>query len=237
MHGVGVGGGVHRDGGDAKLLAGTFDAKRDLSPVGDQDLVEHAGKRLALLDDDERLAIFDGLTVVDEDGEHRAGVRGRDLVHGLHRFDDEQRLAGRDAGADLDEGRACPAPASGRRCRPSASGPCRDGDSSSLCRRARPAPRRAGPASDAGSARDADASRFAPRAPTASLMLDLDLGEARLVQQLGKLADQVLVESPFLSGHAGVLSSAITGSVLRIDAARPRRRVRSPRRRGRRSRP
>ena len=43
MHGVGVGGGVHRDGGDAEFLAGTFDAKRDLSAVGDQDLVEHAG--------------------------------------------------------------------------------------------------------------------------------------------------------------------------------------------------
>ena len=42
MHGVGVGGGMHRDRGDAKLLAGPFDAKRDLSPVGDQDLVEHA---------------------------------------------------------------------------------------------------------------------------------------------------------------------------------------------------
>ena len=41
MHGVGVGRGVDRDGGDAKLLAGPFDAKRDLSPVGDQDLVEH----------------------------------------------------------------------------------------------------------------------------------------------------------------------------------------------------
>ena len=41
MHRVGVGGGVHGDGGYAELLAGTFDAKRDLSPVGDQDLVEH----------------------------------------------------------------------------------------------------------------------------------------------------------------------------------------------------
>ena len=41
MHGVGVGRGVHGDGGDAELLAGTFDAKRDLSPVGDQNLVEH----------------------------------------------------------------------------------------------------------------------------------------------------------------------------------------------------
>ena len=41
MHGVGVGSGVDRDGRDAKLLASPFDAKRDLSPVRDQDLVEH----------------------------------------------------------------------------------------------------------------------------------------------------------------------------------------------------
>ena len=97
MHCVGVGRGVHRDGGDAKLLAGTFDAKRDLSPVGDQDLVEHAGKRLALLDDGKRLGIFDGLTVVDEDGEHGAGIRSGDVVHGLHGFDDEDGLASRHA--------------------------------------------------------------------------------------------------------------------------------------------
>ena len=60
--------------GDAELLAGTFDAKRDLSPVGDQDLVEHAEQRLASLDDRERLGIFDGLAVIDEDGEHGAGM-------------------------------------------------------------------------------------------------------------------------------------------------------------------
>src|SRR6187200_2700273 len=41
MHGVGVGRRVHRNGGDAKLLASAFDAEGDLSPVGDQDLVEH----------------------------------------------------------------------------------------------------------------------------------------------------------------------------------------------------
>ncbi len=89
MHGVGVGGRVHRDRGDAKLLAGTLDAKRDLSAVGDQDLVEHAKERLALFDHGKRLAIFDGLAVVDEDGEHRAGMGGWDMVHGLHGFDDE----------------------------------------------------------------------------------------------------------------------------------------------------
>src|SRR5262245_15196119 len=41
MHGVGVGRRVHRNGGDAKLLASAFDSEGDLSPVGDQDLVEH----------------------------------------------------------------------------------------------------------------------------------------------------------------------------------------------------
>ena len=105
MHGVGVGGRMHRDRRDAELLAGTFDAKRDLSPVGDQDLVEHAEKRLAPLDDRERLGIFDGLAVIDEDGEHGAGMGGRDVVHGLHGFDDEDGLARRDLGAGLDERR------------------------------------------------------------------------------------------------------------------------------------
>ena len=41
MHGVGVGGGMHRDGGDAELLAGAQDAQRDLAAIGYQDLVEH----------------------------------------------------------------------------------------------------------------------------------------------------------------------------------------------------
>ncbi len=42
VHGVGVCGGVDRDGGDAKLLARALNAQRDLTPVGDQDLVEHS---------------------------------------------------------------------------------------------------------------------------------------------------------------------------------------------------
>ena len=41
MHGVGVGGGMDRDRGDAQFLAGAQDAQRDLAAVGDQDLVEH----------------------------------------------------------------------------------------------------------------------------------------------------------------------------------------------------
>ena len=44
VHGIGVGGGMHGDRGDAELLAGALDAQRDLAPVGDQDLVEHFGQ-------------------------------------------------------------------------------------------------------------------------------------------------------------------------------------------------
>ena len=42
MHGVGVGGRMHRHGGDAQLLARALDAQCNLPPVGDQDLVEHS---------------------------------------------------------------------------------------------------------------------------------------------------------------------------------------------------
>ena len=41
MHGVGVRGGMHRDGGDAEFLARAQDAERDLAAIGYQNLVEH----------------------------------------------------------------------------------------------------------------------------------------------------------------------------------------------------
>ena len=41
MHGVGVDGGMDRDGADAEVPAGADDAKRDFAAVGDQDLFEH----------------------------------------------------------------------------------------------------------------------------------------------------------------------------------------------------
>ena len=45
MHGVGVGGGMHRDGGDAEFLAGAQHAQRDLAAIGYEDLVEHASSK------------------------------------------------------------------------------------------------------------------------------------------------------------------------------------------------
>ena len=41
MHGVFIRRGVHRDGGNAELLASPQYPQRDLSAVGDQNLVEH----------------------------------------------------------------------------------------------------------------------------------------------------------------------------------------------------
>ena len=41
MHGVGVGGGMHRHRRDAELLAGAQHAQRDLAAVGDEDFIEH----------------------------------------------------------------------------------------------------------------------------------------------------------------------------------------------------
>ena len=41
MHGVGVGGGMHRDGCNAELLARAQDAQGNLAAIGYQDLVEH----------------------------------------------------------------------------------------------------------------------------------------------------------------------------------------------------
>src|SRR6202030_2698928 len=57
-----------------------------------------------LLDDHQRLAVFDRLAVADQNLNQRAGARRRDLIHRLHRFDDEQRFAGLHLAADVDEG-------------------------------------------------------------------------------------------------------------------------------------
>ena len=57
-------------------------------------------------DDHQRLAIFDRLPVFDHDPGDRARPRGRDLVHRLHRLDDEEGLALTHFLADIDIGLA-----------------------------------------------------------------------------------------------------------------------------------
>src|SRR5690606_17483507 len=48
MHRVGVGGRMHRDGGNPHLLAGAMDAEGDLATVGNQDLREHARQTMIM---------------------------------------------------------------------------------------------------------------------------------------------------------------------------------------------
>src|SRR5690606_24051600 len=48
--------------------------------------------RLPLLDHEKRLAEFDRLAVIDENARELAGTRRRNVVHGLHGLDDEDRL-------------------------------------------------------------------------------------------------------------------------------------------------
>src|SRR5437762_9465230 len=49
---------------------------------------------LFLFDDHQRLAEFHRLAVLEQDLRHGACTRRRDLVHGLHRLDDQKRIAG-----------------------------------------------------------------------------------------------------------------------------------------------
>src|ERR1043166_3215305 len=58
---------------------------------------------VCLLDDHQRLAELDGLTVLEQDLRHGAGARRRDLVQRLHRLDDEQRVADLRPRAEVDE--------------------------------------------------------------------------------------------------------------------------------------
>ena len=84
MHGVGVGGRMHRDRRNAELLAGAQHAQRDLAAIGDEDFIEHAHS----LDDHQRLAEFHRLAVLEQNLDHAAGARRWYLVHGFHGFDD-----------------------------------------------------------------------------------------------------------------------------------------------------
>src|SRR5690606_31792670 len=53
--------------------------------------------------DDQRVVVFDRLGVLDQDLLDGAVLGGGDRVHHLHRFDDQQRVAGLHLAADLDE--------------------------------------------------------------------------------------------------------------------------------------
>ena len=69
MKGIAVSFAVHSNGFNAELLAGTNDAKSDLPPISNQNLVEHAKTaglvRLVRADAEQRLAVLHRLSVID----------------------------------------------------------------------------------------------------------------------------------------------------------------------------
>src|SRR5580692_11549649 len=143
------------------------------------------------LDDQQRLAIFDRLTVFDQNLNHRAGARRRDLIHCLHRFDDEQRLAGLHLAADLDKGTRA-------RCRAEIGGADhRRDDGAGMLRRI---DRRRG---HGGGHAPWRLGRPQPRiwrtemagdADRHAVALELDLGEPGFVEQLRQVADDIVVD-------------------------------------------
>ena len=100
-----VGLGVHGHGADAELLASADDAQRDLTAVGDEDLLEHRPPAQAFLT---RKSFWPNSTALPFCAKISTMVPehvGLDLVHQLHRFDDAERLSRAHHRADLDERR------------------------------------------------------------------------------------------------------------------------------------
>src|SRR5512140_2525877 len=60
-----------------------------------------AGGDPRLLDDHQRLTEFDRLAVLDQNFGDRSGARRGNLVHGLHGFNDKERIAHGDLAADI----------------------------------------------------------------------------------------------------------------------------------------
>src|ERR1700733_124887 len=60
-----------------------------------------------LLDDQQGFAVFHRLTIFDENLNDRPGPRRWDLVHRLHRLDDDERVAGFHLAAHFNEGSRC----------------------------------------------------------------------------------------------------------------------------------
>src|ERR1700745_387336 len=72
----------------AREFANSCDRDRSALPFHDVTI-----PRPASFEDDERLAELHGLSVLEQDLHHRAGLGRGDMVHRLHRLDDQQGLA------------------------------------------------------------------------------------------------------------------------------------------------
>ncbi len=189
---------MHRDGLDAELAAGAQDPQRDLAAVGDDDLLEHGR---AYSTTNSGWPNSTGSPLLRHDRGDAPCLVGLDLVHHLHGLDDAQHLADLDLVADLDEGLGAGRGRSVERA------DHRRGDDvlvglglrgRAARRPARPArrraPRRARRAWPAArhvrqQVRHGAAGRHAADAHGFLAFLDLDLGDAGLLQQLDEFLD------------------------------------------------
>ncbi len=162
------------------------------------------------LDDHQRFTELDRLAIFDQDLAHRARARGRNLVHGLHRLDDEQGVAGPHLAADLDERtRAGLRPDIGRADHGRGHHARMLGgvDRAGIGRRNR----HSGGARGRQRGGGRDHVRMARHPHPLAVALELDLGETSLVEQACKLADQLGVDRRRLLGHGIVLALARHG--------------------------
>src|SRR5580658_4430348 len=146
-----------------------------------------------LLDDHQRLAILDRLAVADQNLNYSARTRRRDLIHRLHRFDDEQRFAGLYLAADLDQGTCA------RRWTEIGGTDHRRDDGAGMLRRVERCGGRCGRHRRTGQ-------RFCGPRPRAwrtemagdadrhTVAFELDLGEPGFVEQLRQIADDIVVD-------------------------------------------
>src|SRR5215470_6599290 len=205
-------------------------------------ILSNIAPRLALLDHRKRLAIFDRLTILDEDCDDRAGAGGGDLVHGLHGFDNEQRLTCRHARAYFDERRRT-------RLRRAIGGADHRRGHGSRVNDELTRTRRGGPDIGGRSRRSFARLRLAAIGgerggevhPTRdphplTFVLDFDLGEAGLLEKRRKLANEVLVEGGLFLGHRW-RPPRINGAWPRALRQAPRWQAHSSVPRSRRSRP
>src|SRR4029077_21020412 len=154
-----------------------------------------AARRLrALLDNDKRLAELHRMAIADEDGRDGASLRSRNVVHGLHGFDYEDRLALGHAGPDVDEG-GC----ARLRCQVRRANHGRLHATRMLAGVVGGGRRRRAQGGGDGWAhpRGGGPGLLPGHSHPEALTFDLDLAEPRLLQQGGELPDQVLIGTAF----------------------------------------
>src|SRR3954470_9142528 len=75
-------------------MPSSLQARRMRSAISPRLAIRILSNIWRLFDDQPRLAVFDRLPILDEDGRHRSGARGGNIVEGLHGLDQEKPVAG-----------------------------------------------------------------------------------------------------------------------------------------------